>query len=434
MTPERPASVPGPADATLHRRDLLLGAAAAAPALLPGQAGAQGGVAAPPTPPAVQVDMELNIPWADYWRSSGDAPAWVGNARFEVAWKGPPPGFNVATATDAELARYGLARSMSDLLQLRFAQLQAPGPKPAFVTIAPPPGPTRPAAVLAGAPVAAPSTNWVGAYVRGIGGRRVSEVAGTWSVADVDAPGLPMAKHEEARLSQWIGLDGADPASRSLPQFGTLRAFKRGEGAAKNQIQEAKDLWWQWWLRDLGTHQEPHRIGFQVAGGGPQRWRGIGQGDTVEARLAVLPPAGPGTARRTFRIWAKVTPNRTTFPDATLDGPVLLIFEVTLVPPMGTIDSRFAVEGRVAEWIVERPRRLEIRKQQDWLYELPRLKAPTGFSACASLHEDGTAAPDLTKASLLRLVNWDDPPALGRRVARVTPAPTATAFTIASEP
>ena len=143
----------------------------------------------------------------------------------------------------------------------------------------------------------------------------------------------------------------------------------------------------------------------------------------MEARITVPDPAD----RRTARFWFRVDPA-----PRFAEPPVFLAFDVTLDPRVtGGREFTMKVEGRVAEWVIERPMRpndvmrAERGKPDEWLYELPAFDSVT-FEACRTWLEDGTAGPDLSRARALRITDWTARVDPGRTVARVEPRTPAT--------
>jgi hypothetical protein len=336
---------------------------------------------------------------------------------YIVTWAGPPPGFDPRRADAAQLAAYGLPpRPAGGGGALASWEAEA-----ATWRFAEPDWQDRSASRSAQqrtdnprlrdyrrAPTRVPGENWGGAYVRASGEARLGGVAARWRVPESAPP--RNGTTSDYRCSHWIGLDGCDPNSRSLPQCGTLRAF--GQGA-----QDERGLWWQWWLAG-GSHQAGNLVAFDVRGEDPGRWQGIGAGDMVEARISLPDPAD----RRRVRFWFRVDPA-----PRFREPPIFLAFDVRLQPtPNVSRAFTLGVEGRVAEWVVERPMRpdkvmrLTRGKPDEWLYELPVFQSVT-FEDCRTWLEDGTPGPDLRRARSLRLTDWSIRGNPGRTVARVVP-------------
>ncbi|MFZ4409461.1 MAG: G1 family glutamic endopeptidase [Paracraurococcus sp.] len=394
----------------LPRRTLLAGAGAAALAgALPRRAAAAA--------PRVAVRLEREI---GFWLLEEGQKGF-----YRVAWAGPPADFDALRADAAQLARYGLEPRPTG----GGAELAAWEVRAAAWRFAAPEWATREASRASHAPIPeprvrdyrraptrVPGENWGGAYVRAIEGTRLSGIAAQWTVP-ASLPRRPPARSQagdaaadDFRCSHWIGLDGCDPNSRSLPQCGTLRAF--GDGAA-----EERGLWWQWWIAG-GAHQSGNLIEFAAEGSDPGRWQGIGAGDRVEARITLPNPAD----RRTVRFWFRVDPA-----PRFAEPPIFLAFDVTLdATRTGQREFAIDVEGRVAEWVIERPMRpTEVMRKEggrvdEWLYGLPVFDSVT-FEACRTWLEDGSAGPDLRRARSLRITDWSVRSDHGAVVARVEP-------------
>ena len=240
-------------------------------------------------------------------------------------------------------------------------------------------GAPRAAPARAGEP-AAPSPSWSGAFVRTAQPGRIRAVQGAWTVPQA---WVPPGGEGDFRSSQWLGLDGCDAASWTMPQLGTMRAFGARDGAEHR-------LWWQWWIKGARLDL-PHQIlGIPVV-----------QGTRVEAAISVPPlPKGQPWRQVTFRLLV-------TEPAPADPRPILLMFSVKMDAPRRLpVPANLGVEGRIAEWIVERPRRY-VERQSGWLYRLPGF-APVTFEGCAAQTDLG-AGLALDRARLLRIVDWDAP-------------------------
>jgi hypothetical protein len=93
--------------------------------------------------------------------------------------------------------------------------------------------------------IAAPfetSRNWSGAYIVPQRANRFTRVVGRWQVPRVRAGVGTTAGSSTFQCSVWIGLDGKNGWTRSMPQVGTLQTVQNG-------VPQAPNLWWQWWLR-----------------------------------------------------------------------------------------------------------------------------------------------------------------------------------------
>ena len=102
----------------------------------------------------------------------------------------------------------------------------------------------------AGIPSGESSGNWSGAMMRVPVGGVFHTVHGRWTVPSAKPP--PEAKFGGVWLddtwqgSTWIGLDGHDPSSTTLPQVGTEHLVKATSGV----LAPVATAWWEWWLKD----------------------------------------------------------------------------------------------------------------------------------------------------------------------------------------
>lgn len=380
--------------AAISRRVLLgTGAAALAPPML-GQAQT---AEAPQT-----VEVRLGItPQVSIPDLSGTAPST--NAFFagqsgtvNLGYTLPPPPEALETASPDLLAAWELPPRppagtaahrawLAALRPLRFARLP----------VLPPVG----AGVPGAGPVSLASWNWSGATLRAPAGERFAAVEGSWTLPAARPPRGEHPRGAQARCSQWIGLDGLDPGSWSLPQIGSLQRF--------GEFPDGQSLWWQWWIR-RGTLQRGFPIdGIEVA-----------PGDRIAARITVLGP-------RQVRFRLRVDPVR--------GAPTLLVFTVTLTiydvaPGRTELPKTFGVEGRTAAWVVERPRASAPTPHAPSLYRLPHLDT-VHFTDCAAVLESGERM-DLRRAGALHIVDWDDPARPGRPVARTETPLGRTGFSV----
>jgi Peptidase A4 family len=369
---------------SIRRRQFLASAAVATlarPAVLHG--------AAMPDVPTITLPGEIVLPLG----RSGD-----GKVALRITASNPPPDFNPLGASAEELARFGLpARPRGQgvalagwealMRRLRFAHIN-------LISAAPPP-PPPPAPPIAGAVAGAfphafslhlggdtlqssGSNNWCGALVRSVLPNRFKGVTGTWTVPGIDSrPPAGVSPRRQCRVSQWIGLDGSDPNSRSLPQIGTLRTLHGPHDDLK--------MWWQWWIADT-----PGQAPVTIAG------LNLAEGDKVTAKLAVSAPTAVD-----FIVMVERAAGR----------PIQFVnFNVAAaITETGSFTGGLAVEGRVAEWVVERPLSVARRhgRRSARLYPLPVFTDPVTFSGCRAVMDDGTTL-DLDRARLLRIADWED--------------------------
>lgn len=179
------------------------------------------------------------------------------------------------------------------------------------------------------------SRNWSGAYLVPTHGRRFQRIAASWRVPEANPP-LPAGGGAPAegdyRCSSWVGLDGHRGFAHGLPQVGTEHIVTVAGGTVTQEYH----LWWQWWARKQRI--PPARIPNMP----------IRPGQRVSCWLTVMRPD---------QVLLHVR-NHCSGDFATLlvNGPG---------HPDGLPDP--AVLGTTAEWITERPTRLE----SDELYTLP---------------------------------------------------------------
>jgi hypothetical protein len=305
----------------------------------------------------------------------------------------PPRGFDPRAASDDQLRQYFLPPRPDRAVAERAYEnwLRAMSGPPVWLTM-PPRGdgldakflralfavsPARSERRLSGVPSQEASGNWSGAYVRPRDFSPMSLVQGFWNVPNPDPP--PGRQAGTYVSSAWVGLDGHDPATRSLPQIGT-------EQKVTVQVLSAPDrklcAWWQWWV-----HDAPHsgRIvikSLRVNAGDPI-YAQVQKIDDVTASLFIINLQ----SNLAFPAWFKVVQ----------PGPAPNPGPNPLIP---------YIEGRTAEWVVERPGVID----SDEIYQLPNYGELT-FSGCNA----GAGPPlgpvdvDLSRARLIRMTIWDDP-------------------------
>jgi hypothetical protein len=210
------------------------------------------------------------------------------------------------------------------------------------------------------------SRNWSGSLIRPNAGS-FTMVEGSWRVSNPVPPPGPLTDGEY-RTSVWVGLDGHDPASPTMPQIGTLQEVDVVGGAANTPILSA---WWQWWLRDE-PGQHPIVINFFP----------IEINDRIYAKVTAL---GPTSARFFLK-------NKTRGTTAGFD-----MIHSDAFPSL--------VEGLTAEWIFERPTKIG----SDELDVMTNYQSMT-MRHCNATVGTGSLARDqnLIGASLIRMAAWDD--------------------------
>jgi hypothetical protein len=299
-----------------------------------------------------------------------------------LEWNPPPPGFDPLTASNDVLDRYHLPlRPDPDRTRESYANwIEMMSPPIHFIQAAREQVFTRLAAfrLRPQTPASAQlefSPNWSGGYIRPFTGSFAS-VEGLWRVNDPQPPPGPLVDGDY-RASVWVGLDGHDPASPTLPQIGTLH-----EVVVQGGVPQPAQLsaWWQWWLRDV-PGQAPISInGFPIAAE-----------DRIRAKVIIL-------GRSSARFFLKNMTNGTA---AGFDW----------VDPNNQLSL---LEGLTAEWIVERP----TRTGGDQLYVLADYQ-PFTMRRCNATVGTGSGSydQDLIGAATIRLAAWDDPVQPGQIVS-----------------
>ena len=215
------------------------------------------------------------------------------------------------------------------------------------------------------------SANWSGAVARTFDYSHVTSVQGRWTVPTIT---LEPGTTTDTMCSMWIGLDGNDPASRSLPQIGTAQLFDFSSGAPQGPYTV---VWWEWFLRD----------------------------GTTNAYLTLPVTAEPGDHMRAILTRIDAT---------TVNFFILNENQLTATPfqldmaGWSANRSEGRVEANTAEWILERPRKPGPRNAP--LCTMPNFDHAS-FRHCLAGTESSTAPElDLSKAKLLRLVDWRSAP------------------------
>lgn len=233
------------------------------------------------------------------------------------------------------------------------------------------------------------SRNWSGAIIAG-SGEHFNQVYGTWFVRGANVPAG--GGDDDYRCSVWIGLDGHRRHSFSMPQLGTTQIAVVVNGLVTRRY----EAWWQWWLRGLPIPPFPFNPPLVVDAG-----------DQVAASLTVV---APDTVR--FTIVNKQSGEVRTLQQS---AP-------TLAP---TIPVYWRVRGAAAEWIAERPMRLNA----------PSLHP---FADCGEINFSGCVAntplsgpKTLLAERLVRMVAHSAPPTNMRRIAEpVRNATSDTKFSV----
>jgi len=230
----------------------------------------------------------------------------------------------------------------------------------------------------------AASSNWSGAYVRPLDFSHMTRIQGLWTVPNPDPP---KAGAGEYASSAWVGLDGNDPASRSLPQIGSghwVTADSAGNA------QRSLFAWWQWFVRGS---QNNGQIAIKAVP--------VKSGDLIYAQVTAVAPSLASlfiinlTTKVAFPFWFQYA------------SPIQPIQSPSNPLPVH-------IEGRTAAWILERPS----HRDNPMLYPLPDYHSTTFKICCAGTDSPGPSQDvDLRRAHLVRMVDWDLPPAASKAVS-----------------
>lgn len=226
------------------------------------------------------------------------------------------------------------------------------------------------------------SSNWSGAIARTFDRSSIWSVYGLWQVPEPNPPAGGVGPIFAS--SAWIGLDGHDPASRSMPQLGSGHWFDPANGAGPKIV----FLWWEWFVRDSPINGYK-KIEVPVQ---PRDW--------IYAQIT------------------KLTPTSASFCIINLTSPLKLIFpfyydqaKSPVQPPVSATNPLTpTIEGRTAEWIMERPRRPSGLHEP--LFPMTDYGALTfdGCIAGTDSSDPSRAALNLRYAKLQRMVGWGPPP------------------------
>jgi hypothetical protein len=273
------------------------------------------------------------------------------NKRVTFAKASPPPGFDPLAATQGELELFKLPprpdrttnprayanwrRAMSPPLRFVLPEV-LPGLVADLTKLFTISRTRRQHQFLSGlAPTQEVSGNWSGACVRNNPDEGYVLLQATWIVPRPYPP--PPSASGGAWLvgdyfsSAWIGLDGHDPGSLSLPQIGTAHCVSVPKDTSNpGDLSVTVGAWWQWWLKD-----DPFNHPIDI----PQSLFPVQPGDLIYAQLNVLNDS-------TVRFFLKNQSLGQVFPPFDLTPPT---------PSWPNPNHAVTVEGKTAEWIVERP-------------------------------------------------------------------------------
>lgn len=224
------------------------------------------------------------------------------------------------------------------------------------------------------------SRNWSGAYIRDDPAKRFVLIQAYWIVSRPYPPPPEIAGDTwnagTYHATTWVGLDGHDGGSLSLPQLGTSHVVTLPQdGNDLRQLQTSLGAWWQWWVKN-----DPMDHPIDI----PSTEFLVQLGDLIAAQLDVL---DPGTVRFTLK-------NQSS-------GQLFPPFDVAAPPHQG---GRLTVEGKTAEWIVERP--AEPLSSDLLPFCDYGLVAFAHCNAAVALGQGPAQDRSLQNARLIRLADW----------------------------
>ena len=181
------------------------------------------------------------------------------------------------------------------------------------------------------------SSNWSGAYVSASGGRGFVQVWGMWTVPDglkVPPPPFQGDPAKDYKVAAWIGLDGQRRYfDSSLPQVG-VTSILQPDGTRR------AEAWVQWWARD-----------------------------EMNIQIVVLPiPVQPG--QTVACVLTVLGPQEVACVVVNLSAMPVTVQAVSIIPPMakaaGGGPARPSVTGATAEWVIERPRDVDLPRFENF--------------------------------------------------------------------
>ena len=242
--------------------------------------------------------------------------------------------------------------------------------------------------------VAEASENWSGAVVGAEIGGLCTSVHGSWAVPHPEPP--PEARNGAKWLdgawfsSTWVGLDGHNSASVTMPQIGTQQIVRAKSASLTVEIV----AWWQWWLRDQLINRQ---IDLPLV---------LQSGHQAAALVTVLDEYKANFFLKNLNTGQAVAFN--------VDAPAL-----PGSPPE-------ALEQQTAEWVMER------QTQPDGTDLLPFNNYKLcQFGECAAVASDAAGIPadvDLSDAGLIEMVDWTTPLDPGRVISRPRSPTSSTSF------
>ncbi len=232
----------------------------------------------------------------------------------------------------------------------------------------------------------ATSNNWSGAFIRNNYGESFTRIQGSWIVPRPYPP-PPQANGGNwlpgtSVATVWLGLDGYDPGSLSMPQIGTYQQVVVNAATSNpGDLAPSANAWWQWWQKDDSGHQVDI----------PTSVFPLQEGDLVYAELDVI-------NANTVRFFLKNVSLGMVFPPFDLTPPT---------PPPTNANFPVTVEGQTAEWIVERQTEAgtpDLRPFCDYGTALF-----FGCNAQVITQSGATEDRDLELANTIRLADWTLP-------------------------
>ncbi len=253
-----------------------------------------------------------------------------------------PPDFDVLKASSSELMHYGLLprpdKKNERLFKMWLAIVTAPSPvKPRHKTLN---GPFQ-YYLQFSQPLNSghqeTSRNWSGIAAEATGGHSFNTVYAQWQLPKMQKP--PGGKSRPFACSSWIGLDGHDPTSASMPQIGVTMSMVWNRKKWRPYYQ----AWSQWWQRGQRNPVNP------IAGFPAAKNDIIACGLSVSSEFVVLVNI------------ANLTQNQAA-------APFTMIAPFRPAPPIFYI---YGVRGHTAVWIAERPKEMNASANNETYFALP---------------------------------------------------------------
>lgn len=271
----------------------------------------------------------------------------------------PPDNLDLLDATAAKLREYGLPPRPSPELEPELFKVwkEFYVPRPIFVQakVALVRNEFRPQLRLTSAtiPAAAASTtryetsrNWSGAYIEPNHAKVFVQLSGRWKVpTPAVPPGAepPPQGSVDYACSTWIGFDGQRRyIDSSLPQLGTWQAVTLAAGGTTTLPETY--AWYQWWAKDYSGNAPGKITGVPV-----------NPDDEVVCMVRVWQPSVAAMYIKNLR--------------TNLHAHFLV--SAPIVTLRGGHQHQFTISGATAEWVMERPTRLDNGELYDLAYYYP---------------------------------------------------------------